>query len=176
MLIKKSLDTISKLRRLTHDSQYDLACACGVNNDDRRRRSAQDTWIYPVFFESGRKTFLFKTLLSNVCTNNCMYCPIRFNRDPERCTLTPEEAAAAFMPYYRRGDVSGIFLSSGVTGNPDDSMERIIQTARIIKKQGFRGYVHLKIMPGSSDAAVEQALGLVYGDRGREAFQKDNGR
>lgn len=160
MLIRKTPDTIEKLRTLTRDSRYDLACACGAGADDQRRRSENNTWIYPVQFESGRRTFLFKTLLSNVCTNNCGYCPLRASRDPERCALTPEEAARAFMAYYRRGDVSGIFLSSGVTGTPDASMERIIRTARLIRNEGFRGFMHLKVMPGSSDAAVEQAVAL----------------
>ena len=31
--IQKEVDTRDKLRILSHDSQYDLACACGMNNE-----------------------------------------------------------------------------------------------------------------------------------------------
>lgn len=76
-LIKRSLDTVKKLTILSQDSQYDPACACGMSDDDRRHRSADDTWIYPVALPNRPKTYLFKTLISNVCSNDCKYCPLR---------------------------------------------------------------------------------------------------
>lgn len=81
MLIKKSLETVEKLRILSQDSQYDLACACGTSQDEHRQRSADSKWIYPVSMQDGRSTFLFKTLLSNICVNNCKYCLL--GRHPE---------------------------------------------------------------------------------------------
>ncbi len=89
--VRVAPDTHEKLSILSQESQYDLACACGVNETDARRRSRDDKWIYPVTFENGRKTFLFKTLVSNECINNCRYCPLRVRIDSRRCTLTPEE-------------------------------------------------------------------------------------
>ncbi len=47
------MDTIEKLRVLADDSRYDLACACGTNNDDRRRRGKDGKWLYPVALPSG---------------------------------------------------------------------------------------------------------------------------
>ncbi len=41
-------DTQGKLEILSADSQYDLACACGTGKDDRRTRSNDGKWIYPV--------------------------------------------------------------------------------------------------------------------------------
>ncbi|GAK51647.1 helix-hairpin-helix motif protein [Candidatus Moduliflexus flocculans] len=159
--IRKGLDTREKLRILSHDSQYDLACACGMNDEDRRRRSKDDTWIYPVALPERRTTtFLFKTLISNVCVNDCKYCPLRMNRDPQRCTLTPEEVVKTFWEYYRAGKVMGLFVSSGVIGTPDQTMERLNAIAAILRKQHFKGYMHLKIIPGASDAAIEQAVSL----------------
>jgi len=160
MLIRKSPDTIEKLKILSHDSQYDLACACATNKDEHRTRSKEGKWIYPVVMENGRTTFLFKTLLSNVCVNKCNYCPLRVNRDPKRCSLEPEEAARTFINYYNAGKVCGLFLSSGLIGTPDNTMEKINKTAAILRRNNFRGYIHLKIMPGSSDAAIEQAISL----------------
>ena len=159
-LIKTSLDTEEKLTILSRDSQYDLACACSVTDDDRRIRSKDDKWIYPVALPQRSKTFLFKTLISNVCANDCKYCPLRTNQDPERVTLSPEEIVNTFFDYYRKKRVQGIFLSSWVLGNPDRTMERLNTIARTIRQQGFRGYMHLKVIPGSSDAAIEDAVSL----------------
>ncbi|MDY6834764.1 MAG: radical SAM protein [Chloroflexota bacterium] len=103
---------------------------------------------------------MFKTLVSNHCVNNCRYCPIRANSDPRRCTLEPEETVRTFLEYLRRGRVQGIFLTSGVTGTPDRTMDRINAIASILRKDGFRGYMHLKIIPGASDAAIEEAVSL----------------
>jgi predicted DNA-binding helix-hairpin-helix protein len=104
---------------------------------------------------------MFKTLLSNACTNDCRYCPFRADRDLSRCTLAPEEVAAAFMEYVRRRAVFGLFLSSAVVRSPDWTMDRMIAVARILRRQhGYRGYLHLKIIPGASDAAIEEAVSV----------------
>ena len=40
-------------------------------------------------------------------------------------------------------------------------MDRILATARLLRqRRRFRGYMHLKIIPGVSDAAIEEALSL----------------
>jgi predicted DNA-binding helix-hairpin-helix protein len=149
-----------KLTILSQGSQYDLACACGTKDDEHRRRSATDQWIYPVALPDGRKTFLFKTLVSNECVNNCRYCPLRATSDPRRCTMDPEETAAMFFDLQRAGLVSGLFLTSGVKDTPDRTMEHLNRTARLLRQRQFRGYLHLKIIPGASDAAIEEAVRL----------------
>lgn len=162
--IKKSLDTTDKLTILSQDSQYDLACACSVTDEDHRHRSKDNKWVYPVALPNRQgKTFLFKTLLTNVCSKDCKYCPLRANQDPRRCTLEPEELAKVFMDYYRAGKVQGFFLSSGVIGDPDKTMERINKTAAILRfRENFHGYMHLKIIPGASDAAIEEAVSMAH--------------
>jgi predicted DNA-binding helix-hairpin-helix protein len=155
------MDMVDKLKVLSDDSRYDLACACGTQKDEHRRRGLDGRWLYPVALPQGGYTVLLKTLLSNACANDCGYCPLRTDTDVPRCTLRPEEVARVFMEYLRRKSVSGLFLSSAVMGNADYTMERINATARIIRrKHGFRGYIHLKIIPGASDAALEEALSL----------------
>jgi len=160
LLIKKSPDTLEKLNILSRDSQYDLACACGTNQDEHRRRSKENKWIYPVVLPQGGTTYLFKTLLSNSCVNDCAYCPLRAGSDAQRCSLTPEELARTFLSYYRSRKVNGLFLSSGVIGNPDATMERINRTAGILRRSHFKGYLHLKVIPGASEAAIRQTLSL----------------
>lgn len=173
------MDSIEKLKILSSDSQYDLACACGTGNIDRRHRGLDGKWLYPVSLPNGGFSVMLKTLLSNACSNDCGYCPLRSAANARRCTLAPEEAAKVFMDYHRSGQVFGLFLSSGVAGSPDDGMDKLNATARILRsKHKFRGYIHLKILPGASDAAVEDAISLASAvslnieTAGEKRFQK----
>ena len=153
-------DTHQKLEILSADAQYDLACACSCNNEGRRR-GGDGKWIYPVTLPNGGKSVLFKTLLSNVCTNDCKYCPLREQMDVRRCSLSPEETARVFLNYYNRREVFGLFLSSGVCASADATMEKLNRVAKLLRnKHRFRGYIHLKILPGASDAAIEEAVSL----------------
>jgi predicted DNA-binding helix-hairpin-helix protein len=76
MLINSKPDTFEKLQLLSRDSQYDLACACGSTKDSHRTRGSQGKWIYPITLPDGGKSILFKTLISNVCSSDCKYCPL----------------------------------------------------------------------------------------------------
>ncbi len=154
-------DTQQKLEILSADAQYDLACACGTGEGDRRKRGAQDRWIYPVTLPNGGTSVLFKTLISNICTNDCKYCPLRADQDIRRCTLNEEETVNTFLDYFNRREVFGLFLTSGVLGTPDATMEHLNRIARILRyKRNFKGYIHLKIIPGSSAGAIEEAVSL----------------
>ncbi len=154
-------DTQEKLEILSADAQYDLACACGTNQDEGRRRGQDGRWIYPVTLPNGGRGVLFKSLISNVCTNDCKYCPLREQQDVRRCSLSPEETTKVFLDYYGRKKVFGLFLSSGVIGSPDATMDRLTTTARLLRrKHQFKGYIHLKVIPGASDAAIEEAVSL----------------
>jgi len=153
--------THQKLEILSADAQYDLACACSTSKDEHRKRSPDGRWIYPVTLPNGGRSVLFKTLTSNVCTNDCKYCPLREQMDIHRVSLTLEETARVFLDYHNQRKVFGLFLSSGVAGSPDATMERLNDVAKLLRrKHRFKGYIHLKIIPGASDAAVEEAVSL----------------
>jgi predicted DNA-binding helix-hairpin-helix protein len=155
------METIEKLKVLSEDSRYNLACACGTAKDDHRKRGSDGRWLYPVALPQGGYSVLLKTLLSNACSNDCKYCPLRSETNVRRCTLGPEEVAATFMEYLRKKKVFGLFLSSAVMNNADYTMGKINTVARLLRrKHGFRGYIHLKIIPGASDAAIEDSLSL----------------
>ena len=154
-------DTQKKLEILSADAQYDLACACGTSKDEHRRSTPEGKWIYPVTLPNGGRSVLFKTLASNVCTNDCKYCPLREQMDICRVSLAPDETAKVFLDYFNQQKVFGLFLSSGVTGSPDAAMEKLNGTARLLRRRyGFKGYIHLKIIPGASNAAVKEAVSL----------------
>lgn len=152
---------LERLRILSQDSQYDLACACGTGDAERRRRGADGRWLYPVPLASGGTGIMFKTLLSNCCTNDCRYCPLRGNTDARRCTLTPDEIVKLFLEQNRKQWLLGLFLSSGVIGTPDRTMDRLLAAAELLRrKHRYRGWIHLKIIPGASRAAIDEALKL----------------
>lgn len=164
-LIRTAPDLREKLSILSADAQYDLSCACSCGSGDPRRRGLDDRWLYPVTLQSGGQSLMFKTLVSNACTNDCKYCPLRAGHDSTpRCSLSPEEIVRAFLPYWKSGQVIGLFLTSGVCGNPDAAMSRMLATAEILRRrERYRGLLHLKIIPGASEAAIERALALASG-------------
>ncbi len=150
-----------KLEILSSDAQYDLACACSANKQQSRRRGVDGNWIYPVTLSNGGQSVLFKILISNVCSSDCKYCPLREDMDIRRCSLNPDEIARIFLDYYNKRKVFGLFLSSGVIGSADATMDRLNSTAKLLRKRhNFKGYIHLKVIPGASDAAIEEALSL----------------
>lgn len=104
---------------------------------------------------------ILKVAMTNACENNCYYCALRRDRDARRTRITPDEMARAFMELHRKGVVEGLFLTSGVRGGPVRSMDEILATGELLrKKYGFRGYLHLKIMPGADETQIEAACRL----------------
>ncbi len=104
---------------------------------------------------------MLKTLMTNACSSDCKYCPFRQDGISNRCSITPDEIAAVFMRHLEKQWLLGIFLSSGIVGNADRSMEKLIAAAEILrKKYRYRGYIHLKILPGASRSAILRALQL----------------
>lgn len=155
------MDARDKLVRLSEDAQYDLSCACGTKDQDRRVRGPDGLWVYPAAVPSGGKAIILKSLLSNACSNDCAYCPLRCDNPAPRTTLRPEEMARLFIEYQRRRNLHGLFLTSGVVGSADRTMRQIVDTAALLRrKYAYRGFLHLKIIPGASDGAIEAALSL----------------
>ena len=110
---------------------------------------------------NGRKMPLLKTMLTSACERNCNYCPFRAGRNYRRTTFKPEEMAQTFMNLYRAGLAEGLFLSSGVIGGGVKTQDKLLATAEILRhKHQFRGYLHLKVMPGAQQAQVERAMQL----------------
>jgi predicted DNA-binding helix-hairpin-helix protein len=65
------------------------------------------------------------------------------------------------MEFKQRRMVEGLFLSSGISDNADNTMESIIKTIEILRmKYLFRGYIHAKMLPGASDDRIEAVCRL----------------
>lgn len=126
------------------------------NNEDSRGIP-----ISMVALPNGQRMPLLKTLLTSACEKNCNYCAFRAGRNFRRATFSPDELGKIFMQLYQAGKVKGLFLSSGVAGGGVRTQDRLIATADILRhKLAFKGYIHLKIMPGAEFAQVERAMQL----------------
>jgi len=153
------MDTLEKAQLLGQAAQYDTCMVCGV--EGHKKRDDLGRWIYPAKLPDGRIILMLKVLQTNVCEHDCLYCVNRKSADVRRVAFQPEELARLFMDMVRRGQAVGLFLSSGVAGTADRSMGRMIDTATILRQRyGFQGYLHLKVLPGASRAAIEQAVRL----------------
>lgn len=110
---------------------------------------------------NGQKIVLLKTLLSSACERDCFYCPFRAGRDFRRATFKPDEFAGLFSKMNQGGMAEGVFLSSGLAGGGVRTMDKLLDAADILrKKYQFKGYLHLKIMPGAEKDQVFRAMQL----------------
>lgn len=109
----------------------------------------------------GKTVPLLKTMITSACERNCYYCPFRAGRNYPRATFKPDELAKTFVDMQRAGMVEGLFLSSGIIKGGASTQDKLLDAADILRqKYGFRGYIHLKVMPGAERAQVERAMQL----------------
>ncbi|MCA1900506.1 MAG: radical SAM protein [Chloroflexi bacterium] len=124
-------------------------------------REREQAFVHPAQLPNGQKVMLLKTLLSSVCERNCFYCPFRAGRDFRRAAFQPDEFASLFAKLSAANLAEGIFLSSGVAGGGIRSMDKLLAAAEILRvRHQFRGYIHLKIMPGAEKEQVFRAMQL----------------
>jgi len=136
-----------------------MTCGQERSNIDQIKREALG--ITQAAMPGGKRINLLKTMMTTACERNCYYCSFRAGRNYRRVTFKPEEMAASFMNMYRAGMVEGLFLSSGIIRGGVASQDKIIDTAEILRnKLGFRGYIHLKIMPGADRGQIYRTMQL----------------
>jgi predicted DNA-binding helix-hairpin-helix protein len=124
-------------------------------------KEKDQAFVHPAQLPNGRKILLLKTLLSSACERDCFYCPFRAGRDFRRATFKPDEFAGLFSKLNQSGAAEGVFLSSGLAGGGIRTMDKLLDTADILrKKHQFKGYLHLKIMPGAEKDQVYRAMQL----------------
>ncbi len=157
------MDALARLKMLSEPMSLEPDAEQGLATPylDRTENCPQAVFIHPAQLPDGQQIRLLKTLLTSACERDCYYCPFRAGRDARRATFRPAEFARLFMDLQRRGLAEGIFLSSGIAGGSIQTQDRLIETAEILRlKLDFRGYLHLKIMPGAERAQVERAMQL----------------
>ena len=149
-----------KLTILADAAKYDVSCASSGSrrrNTARRLGNAAASGICHTYTEDGRCVSLLKILLTNYCSYDCAYCVNRQSNDVPRAAFTSEEIVSLTIDFYRRNYIEGLFLSSGVMGNPDATMEHLVRSVRLLRKEGFNGYIHLKCVPDASKRLIQLA-------------------
>ncbi len=157
------MEAIDRLKLLSDQMQFEPAEDCPVTGSTRpaAARRSDELFVHPAQMPGGKQIKLLKTLLSSACERDCFYCPFRAGRDFRRASFKPEEFAQLFMGLATARAAEGIFLSSGLAGGGIRTQDKLLDTADILRnKLGFRGYIHLKIMPGAEKAQVERAMQL----------------
>ena len=154
-----------KLKILTDAAKYDVAC---TSSGVERKGNGQSigncvaAGICHSFSSDGRCISLLKILMTNECIYDCKYCQNRCSNDVPRATFSPEEICTLTMEFYRRNYIEGLFLSSGIIGNPSFTMELIFRTIWLLRnKYRFNGYVHVKAIPGADPELIQRTGFLV---------------
>ncbi|MBX5326850.1 MAG: putative DNA modification/repair radical SAM protein [Candidatus Bathyarchaeia archaeon] len=108
----------------------------------------------------GKCVPLLKTLLTNHCKNECAYCAFRAKRNLQRIDWETRKLATVTLHLWKTGRISGLFLSSSVTRDPDYVMEKQLEVLRLLRGMRFTGYIHLRLMPGVSRHYICEAVEL----------------
>ena len=156
----ETLQSLSEQMELEHaeENRSGTANAKPACFTPKEKRAA---FVYPAQLPNGKQVKLLKTLLSSACERDCYYCPFRAGRDFRRATFKPQEFAELFMKLYKANMAEGIFLSSGIAAGGENTQNKILDTAEILRTRlGFKGYLHLKIMPGASKGQVHRLMQL----------------
>ncbi|MDP4272109.1 MAG: putative DNA modification/repair radical SAM protein [Bacteroidota bacterium] len=160
-------EVLEKLKVLAESAKYDVSCASSGTTRKNMPGGIGNTagWgICHTFTEDGRCVSLLKIMLTNYCMFDCAYCINRRSNDIRRATFSVSELVELTIEFYRRNYIEGLFLSSGVVRNADYTMERLVKVIKDLRTvHRFNGYIHMKSIPGASQALVHEA-GL-YADR-----------
>ncbi|MCQ8848254.1 putative DNA modification/repair radical SAM protein [Alteromonas stellipolaris] len=163
---------IQKLEILSDAAKYDASCASGTAG--KRKAGKTDkagigsltggTGICHSFTPDGRCVSLLKILMTNYCIYDCHYCINRVSSSVQRARFTVKETVELTLNFYKRNYIEGLFLSSGIVGSPDLTMESMVRIAKSLRvDHGFKGYIHLKTIPNASPEL--QAEAGLYADR-----------
>lgn len=160
MFTPSSQNIMDKLKILSDAAKYDVSCSSsGVSRKGNGRDMGNciSAGICHSFAADGRCISLLKILLSNECIYDCKYCLNRRSNDVPRATFTPDEVCELTMNFYRRNYIEGLFLSSGIIGTPNQTMEMIWQVVYKLRNvYHFRGYIHVKGIPGADPVLIQK--------------------
>lgn len=153
-----------RLEILTESAKYDVSCSSSGSkrvNTAGGLGNASVGGICHSFTPDGRCISLLKILMSNDCIYDCEYCPNRRSADVRRATITPREICELVIGFYKRNYIEGLFLSSAVFGTPDKTMELLINTVEMLRREyRFNGYIHLKGIPHADELLIMKAARL----------------
>jgi predicted DNA-binding helix-hairpin-helix protein len=158
------MDALNTLKYLSSQMDFEADGESRVNSSAPvcfTPKESGQAFTHRAQLPNGKSILLLKTLLSSACERDCFYCPFRAGRDFRRATFKPDEFAQLFSKMNQSGMAEGMFISSGVAGGGIRTQDKLLDTAEILrKKYQYRGYIHMKIMPGAEKDQVYRAMQL----------------
>ena len=163
------VSTLEKIRILGENGKYDICASTASSRSESAPKLFGNSpeWIGSTisagvchsYAPDGRCVSLFKVLFTNKCIYDCKYC---FNNVcKKRVSFTPEEYARTFMKLYSMNVLEGLFISSGICGDADETTKQMLETIKLLRfKYNFQGYIHFKCLPGTSYYLLKEAVQL----------------
>ena len=168
MLIKHTPDAYEKLQILGGMATDDILSS---SQDGRSSRVSRGPYsdpkknpvpgVYRAAMPNGKFINLMRVMFTDFCKMDCAFCPNSHWVPRRRYAFKVDELARTFNELQSRHTVDELFLSSGVARSGSQTTERLIQVVEVIRqKYGFKGYIHMKVMPGTERQYVEAAYRL----------------
>ena len=165
MLIKHTPDAYEKLQILGAMASDDILTGSGSVAGRGPRKTPYSSpsknpipGVYRTAMPNGKSINLMRVMFTDFCKMDCAYCPNSHWVPRKRYAFKTDELANTFMELHRRHTVDGLFLSSGIAGDGSKTTERLVKVVETIRrKHGFKGYIHMKVMPGAAFEYVEAA-------------------
>ena len=169
MLIKSTPDVYEKLRHLGGMATDDILSpaertdgttrpSVGGERVGPRGGATPHAGVYKAAMPNGKRISLMRVMFTDHCIMDCHYCPNSHWVPRRRYGFKVDELARLFNEMHQRHMVDGLFLSSGIFKNPNATQERLLDVVDAVRSRyGFRGYIHLKVMPGTNDESLLEA-------------------
>ena len=155
------LSVDKKLAILADAAKYDASCASSGSNTQRKGKgvgSTEGMGICHSYTPDGRCVSLLKILMTNYCIYDCKFCINRVSSSVKRARFSVNEVVNLTLEFYKRNYIEGLFLSSGIIRNGEYTMEQMVAIANKLRiDHGYKGYIHLKAIPGASKELLEDA-------------------
>ena len=149
-----------RLAILADAAKYYVSCSSSGSKRSYKKGeigNASFSGICHSFTQDGRCISLLKILMSNDCVFDCAYCQNRRSNDIPRATASPDEICELVMEFYKRNYIEGLFLSSAIIKNPNNTMELLYETVKKLRKEyKFNGYIHVKGIPSADKLLIEK--------------------
>jgi predicted DNA-binding helix-hairpin-helix protein len=158
------------MKTLDLEQKIDVLMALATDDHEgmppRLRHTKEVGALRPINIRSlrpapGMKMSLLRILMTNACSYNCNYCPMRRDRPMPRTLLKPEELVRIFLGAHQRGWCEGLFITTGIPGRPVKVMDDLIQVLELLRERHrFAGYIHVKLVAGSETSQIDRLTAL----------------
>ncbi|HUM01456.1 MAG TPA: hypothetical protein VL084_04175 [Thermoanaerobaculia bacterium] len=129
------------------------------SRDDQARNPLRYAHDFIAPGVGGRRVFTI--LVPDSCRYACSFCPMGSVRRLPELFRTPHGLARLFLTAFRRGLCDGLYVTAGIPRHPVRAMARVLELLDVLRvHQGFRGYIHVKSVPGALPGQIQKIVHL----------------